>query len=200
MSTIFEIFGKLVNKNAIKSDFGGDLCRSISKIFEKSSFLAKKFIYKFRNFRKFIYRGGVTPPPKKIGLVSLPAFLSPTIASQKASNSILPEDLKDKAYEDQEAAVISYSNKEGISQSNIPTVKHIQRNWDAPLCEIGINSLINESINLTEKARLLAVSAEHSGDWLDAIPIPSLGLKLDNNQLRISCGLRLGTILCHPHK
>ena len=96
--------------------------------------------------------------------------------------------------------MISYSIKEGISQSNIPTVKHIQRNWDAPLCEICINSLIKESINLTEKARLLAVSAEHSGDWLNAIPIPSLGLKLDNNQLRISCGLRLGTILCHPHK
>ena len=132
--------------------------------------------------------------------VSLPAFLSSTFASQKVSNSILPDDLKDKAYEDQEAAVISYSNKEGISNSNFPTVKHIQRNWDAPLCEIGINSLINESINLTEKARLLAVSAEHSGDWLNAIPIPSLGLKLDNNQLRISCGLRLGTILCHPHK
>ena len=132
--------------------------------------------------------------------VSLPAFLSSTFASQKVSNSILPDDLKDKAYEDQEAAVISYSNKEGISHSNFPTVKHIQRNWDAPLCEIGINSLINESINLTEKARLLAVSAEHSGDWLNAIPIPSLGLKLDNNQLRISCGLRLGTILCHPHK
>ena len=51
--------------------------------------------------------------------VSLPAFLSSTFASQKVSNSILPDDLKDKAYEDQEAAVISYSNKEGISQSNI---------------------------------------------------------------------------------
>ena len=64
LSTFFEIFGKFVNKNAIKSDFWGDLCRSISKIFEKSSFLAKKFIYKFRNFRKLIYRGGVTPLPK----------------------------------------------------------------------------------------------------------------------------------------
>ena len=43
LSTFFEIFGKFVNKNAIKSDFWGDLCRSISKIFEKSSFLAKKY-------------------------------------------------------------------------------------------------------------------------------------------------------------
>ena len=60
----FEIFVKFVNKNAIKSDFWGDLCRSISKIFEKSSFLAKKYFYKFRNFRKYFYRVGVTPLPK----------------------------------------------------------------------------------------------------------------------------------------
>ena len=62
--TSFEILGKFVNKNAIKSDFWGDLCRSISKIFEKSSFLAKKYFYKFRNFRKYFYRGALTPLPK----------------------------------------------------------------------------------------------------------------------------------------
>ena len=28
----------------------------------------------------------------------------------------------------------------------------------------------------------------------------SLGLKLDNPSVRIACGLRLGTNLCHPHK
>ena len=65
LNTFFEIFVKFVNKNAIKSDFWGDLCRSISKIFEKSSFLAKKkYFYKFQNFRKYFYRSGVTPSPK----------------------------------------------------------------------------------------------------------------------------------------
>ena len=32
------------------------------------------------------------------------------------------------------------------------------------------------------------------------LPVPSLGLKLDNASLRIACGLRLGTPLCHPHR
>ena len=59
------LFFHLFDYENPKSGVGGDLCRSISKIFEKSSFLAKKFIYKFRNFRKYFYRGGVTPPPRK---------------------------------------------------------------------------------------------------------------------------------------
>ena len=46
----------------------------------------------------------------------------------------------------------------------------------------------------------MAVSSPSSSDWLDAIPIPSLGLKLDPMSLKIACGLRLGSTLCHPHK
>ena len=44
------------------------------------------------------------------------------------------------------------------------------------------------------------MASERASDWLHAIPIPSLGLKLDNTSIRIACGLRLGSPLCHPHK
>ena len=60
--------------------------------------------------------------------------------------------------------------------------------------------LLDQQEDPAEKARLLAVAAEHSSDWLNALPVPSLGLKLDNASLRIACGIRLGTPLCHPHK
>ena len=46
----------------------------------------------------------------------------------------------------------------------------------------------------------MAVSAPHASHWLNAIPIPSLGLKMDNRSLRIACGLRLGSPLCQPRK
>ena len=48
-------------------------------------------------------------------------------------------------------------------------------------------------------ARLAAVSAPHSGDWLHALPIASCGLKLDNEAIRVAVGLRLGVDLCISH-
>ena len=42
--------------------------------------------------------------------------------------------------------------------------------------------------------------AEGSGDWLEALPIASIGLKLDDSSVWIAVGLRLGTPLVHPHQ
>ena len=51
-----------------------------------------------------------------------------------------------------------------------------------------------------QKARLAAVSASHSGDWLHARPIPSCGLRLEDVAIRVAIGLRLSVDLRHPHK
>ena len=49
------------------------------------------------------------------------------------------------------------------------------------------------------KARLLSVSSSESGAWLGALPVPSLGTKLDNESLRIALGLRLGVLIIVDH-
>ena len=46
----------------------------------------------------------------------------------------------------------------------------------------------------------MAITSEHASDWLNAIPVPSLGLKLDNASLKVAAGLRLGARLCHPYQ
>ena len=51
-----------------------------------------------------------------------------------------------------------------------------------------------------DQARLRAVASEHASDWLSAVPVASLGLKLDNSSLRVAVGLRLGTKICESHK
>jgi len=49
------------------------------------------------------------------------------------------------------------------------------------------------------QARLLAVSAPHSCDWLHALLISSCGLRLDDEAVRVAVGLHLGARLCEPH-
>ena len=50
-----------------------------------------------------------------------------------------------------------------------------------------------------DMARLLASASKHSSDWLDAIPISSCGLRLDDEVIRIAVRLRLGFDICVPH-
>ena len=59
---------EFVNKNAIESDFWGDLCRSISKILEKSSILTKSISKNFEIFRSISTEVG-SNPSSKIGLI-----------------------------------------------------------------------------------------------------------------------------------
>ena len=64
---------------------------------------------------------------------------------------------------------------------------------------VPLNLCILNSLNLQDKARLLAVSAPHSGDWLKTLPLSSCGLPLDDEAVRVAVGLRLGSSLCEPH-
>ena len=60
-------------------------------------------------------------------------------------------------------------------------------------------SLLNNAPDDLSRARLLAVSAKESGAWLHAFPISNLGLRMDDDVIRVAIGLRLGSSLCRPH-
>jgi hypothetical protein len=79
-----------------------------------------------------------------------------------------------------------------------PDGKSSQKSWDEPMYSRCLESLIETAPDDKALARLKAVSSPGSGAWLNAIPVPSLGLKLDDHQIRISCALRLGATVCEP--
>ena len=47
-----------------------------------------------------------------------------------------------------------------------------------------------------DRARILAVSAPHSGDWLHATPSANCGLFLENEELRVAVCVRIGATIC----
>ena len=75
-----------------------------------------------------------------------------------------------------------------------------QRSWDAAAINHGKTALVVHNMNPIDRARLLAVSAPHAGDWLMALPVASCGLRLDNESIRVAVGLRLGCVLCSAHR
>lgn len=74
-----------------------------------------------------------------------------------------------------------------------------QKSWDLPVANLVLQDLIDQAPDPTSRSRLMAVSAPYAGVWLNAVPIPSLGLKLDNESLRISVALRLGVQITMPY-
>ena len=75
-----------------------------------------------------------------------------------------------------------------------------QRAWDRSCVSGDVLKLFGSLTDRGDQARLLALSAPHSGDWLNALPISSCGLRLDDEAVRVAVGLRLGSTLCEPHQ
>ena len=73
-------------------------------------------------------------------------------------------------------------------------------NWDKLVIAADLPAVKSHFCNSFNTARLLAVSAPHSGDWLHALSLATCSLKLDNKAIRIAIGLRLGVNLCDPRQ
>ena len=74
-----------------------------------------------------------------------------------------------------------------------------QKEWDTLSVQEEYSQLLARYTEPCHRARLLAASSDHSGDWLHALPIAACGLHLDNEAIRVAVGLRLGCTLCESH-
>ena len=75
----------------------------------------------------------------------------------------------------------------------------IQKSWDATIASTAVESLLENAPDDLARACLLATSSKESGAWLHALPISSLGFRMDDNTIRVTVDLCLGSTLCRPH-
>jgi len=61
------------------------------------------------------------------------------------------------------------------------------------------DSLLGVATDHVVRARLLAARSPGSGDWREALPLSSVGLKMENETIRIAAGYRLGAPIVRPH-
>ena len=70
-----------------------------------------------------------------------------------------------------------------------------KRAWDEPIVKDDMNNLFAPA-SQQDKSRLLAVTSSHGRDWLHALHNASCGLRLENEDICVAVGLRLGVALC----
>lgn len=77
--------------------------------------------------------------------------------------------------------------------------RRYQNSWDTPRIQAQFDSLLRDATEERDRARLIAMPSKNTGLWLQAPPSASVGLRMDDEVIRIAAGLRLGVHLCNPH-
>jgi len=127
------------------------------------------------------------------------AFLASAAATLELQNEILPtrfQQLDDHCIRD---ALEIWSETANVPEPASPA-NRVQKVWDASITSATYKSLLSRSRSETDTARLLAAAAPHSGDWLQAPPITAIGLRLNDEMIRVAVGFRLGANTCEPHQ
>ena len=125
-------------------------------------------------------------------------FLASAAASSGLAHLILPANMQPPhlSYVDEALAAWSQGCQE---QPPTDVAAHHQKTWDSLRVSSIADTLFTDSSDPMHRARFLAASCKESGAWLNALPVISLGLRMDDATMRISMGLHLGLPLCQSH-
>jgi len=135
---------------------------------------------------------------RKIASLAIPAYLASAASTCDLQNQILSRSNcpSDPFVDDFSCQWSAQFNLPPL----VPPLSLKQSAWDRPGILAEKQILTSCAHDRYNQARLFAVSAPHSGDWLHALPISACGLRLDNEAVRVAVGLRLGLNLCVPHE
>ena len=119
------------------------------------------------------------------------------------SYAMILERIPSKSLHDTEDPTVSFALASWTSLTHqdepIDGIRHNQRACDTPVARSAYEDLQTSCDTPAEKARLKAAEATHAGDWLNALPLTAIGLRLSDEAIRVAVEFRLGCITCQPH-
>ena len=126
------------------------------------------------------------------------AFLASAAASSGLAHLILPANMQPPQLSYVDETLVTWSQG---CQEQPPTdaAAHHQQTWALLRVSSIADTLFANSSDQIHRTRFLAASCKESGAWLNALPISSLGLRMDDATVRISMGLPRGLPLCRSH-
>src|SRR5260221_1877526 len=126
------------------------------------------------------------------------AYLASAAGAANLCLNLLPPRIN--AHKDQyvEPAYQAWLSMGGASEP-LPLETSSQRLWDKVICSTTSQAIIATNTDPIARSRCPAAGSKGSGDWLKALPLASLGLKLSDQALSITVGLRVGADIVHGH-
>ena len=133
---------------------------------------------------------------RKMQDLSLIAYLSSWHASKSLVEQILPNGAKEEILDNETQALWTQLS----NTAETPSSPDKQKSWDHIVVERTYKNLLDGSSNTAVRSCLLGVTSPYAGAWLEALPVASLGTRLDEESVRIAVSLRLGAPICLAHK
>ena len=132
-------------------------------------------------------------------LLASSCFLSSAAASRDLVVHILPGYLSQSPLLFVDQALSAWSSVHPDLWQPSGVDRFVQRAWDAPGLLATFDSLLCGTPNDKVRGRLLTVSSPEADAWLNATPVTSLGLRMDDHTVWSAVAIRLDLPTCLPH-
>ena len=126
------------------------------------------------------------------------AFLASAAGCSDLVKQILPQGMQNILHPEVDHAAKVWSEGHDQPPPQSPDNTR-QMYWDRACAEAVYDEPLKAAPDPRARARCLAVAMKESGAWLNALPVSSLGLRMDDAEVRIAIGLHLGAHICRPH-